>query len=125
MTFNWEDYQTIAKELVKLSKKNTQTEAYLRSAISRAYYAAFCKARNRLLTIDRLIIDDDENIHQFVTEEYLTSADQERKSIGNYLKKLRKDRNKADYKDDFVNLETDAKAAIKKADQIMAKLKVI
>lgn len=52
MTFNWKEYLEIAKFLKNindsLSEKNAKfsTEAAYRVAISRAYYAAFCYARN-------------------------------------------------------------------------------
>ena len=43
MAFDWTEYLTLAQELVQ-----REEEACLRSAISRAYYAAFGKARERL-----------------------------------------------------------------------------
>lgn len=46
MSFNWGDYLSLANAL--LTKPNTPgpEEAAYRSAVSRAYYAAFCIARN-------------------------------------------------------------------------------
>ena len=41
MSFDWSEYLDLARELAKFS------EAGQRSAISRAYYAAFCTARYR------------------------------------------------------------------------------
>jgi len=38
--FRWEDYLSLAKELAKSTE-----EQHRRSAISRAYYAAYCSAR--------------------------------------------------------------------------------
>jgi uncharacterized protein (UPF0332 family) len=46
--FCWKNYLTLAQALAK----TTNDEAYLRSAISRAYYAAFCSARNFMINND-------------------------------------------------------------------------
>ena len=40
--FEWAAYHTLARELATRSGD----EAALRTAVSRAYYAAFCRARN-------------------------------------------------------------------------------
>ena len=58
MKFNWAEYLELAKELADITStissdsetdsKPRISEAKLRSSISRAYYAAFCIARNRL-----------------------------------------------------------------------------
>ena len=42
--FDWADYLTLAQELAT----RRSDEAALRPAVSRAYYAAFCQARNVL-----------------------------------------------------------------------------
>ena len=44
MSFNWIDYLTFASALVDDPENPGPSEAALRSAISRAYYAAFKKA---------------------------------------------------------------------------------
>ncbi len=49
MSFNWSEYLNLAQELAGRSTEPPNQEARLRSSISRAYYAAFCKARNYLL----------------------------------------------------------------------------
>ena len=46
MSFNWTDFLTLADALVRAPNSPGPEEASLRSAISRAYYAAFHVARN-------------------------------------------------------------------------------
>ena len=71
MKFDWLEYFNLAKELAETSK-----EAELRSAVSRAYYSAFCLARNYLRDIQqdpRLSRNKtyDINDHQYVAEEFI------------------------------------------------------
>jgi len=54
MSFDWADYLTLAQELADQAASSQSTEAKLRSAISRAYYAAFCKESNHLRTNGQL-----------------------------------------------------------------------
>ena len=63
-------------------------EVALRSAVSRAYYAAFLRAREAAG-----ISDNSEHSHRLVREHYL-SADF---AVGNRLASLRRKRNEADY----------------------------
>jgi hypothetical protein len=46
MSFNWSDFLTLADALPRNPSSAGPEEASLRSAISRAYYAAFCGARD-------------------------------------------------------------------------------
>lgn len=46
MEFDWKEYFELAKHLRSLSTNEFRNEAALRSAISRAYYAAYCHVRN-------------------------------------------------------------------------------
>jgi uncharacterized protein (UPF0332 family) len=48
MTFSWADYLIVAGHLVENSAESAYAEGFLRSAISRAYYAALNTARNLL-----------------------------------------------------------------------------
>lgn len=58
MKFDWLEYYDLAKELADINSNNSGdsaknpksqiSEAKLRSSIGRAYYAAFCIARNYL-----------------------------------------------------------------------------
>ena len=71
MKFDWEEYFNLAQELA-----GTNEEAKLRSAVSRAYYSAFCLARNYLRDIQqypRLWRNKtyDINAHQYVAEKFI------------------------------------------------------
>ncbi|RLI75447.1 hypothetical protein DRP05_14825 [Archaeoglobales archaeon] len=97
MSFDWGDYLALAKELAGESN-----EAKLRSAISRAYYSIFCKARNYLhgkIPLTGKSID-----HKLVSEAFKAKDDDKLKRVGVNLERLRIDRNKADYEDDFPNI---------------------
>ncbi|MDF0552110.1 hypothetical protein [Kamptonema sp. UHCC 0994] len=48
MKFNWSEYLALAQQLAGKSQISATQESRLRSAISRAYYAAFIQARNYL-----------------------------------------------------------------------------
>lgn len=43
--FLWEDYLTLARYLIRSASISGTEEAAQRSAVSRAYYAAFCRVR--------------------------------------------------------------------------------
>jgi hypothetical protein len=46
MSFDWADYLKLAEALTQAPTVPGPEEAALRAAMSRAYYAAFCSARN-------------------------------------------------------------------------------
>ena len=71
-------------------------QAKLRSAISRAYYAAFHQAKQVLEAKDRLTIPL-QNVHKFVINQFQNYPDPIRQKIGNRLQVLRGYRNQADY----------------------------
>lgn len=69
MTFHWSEYLDLARELAQ----QPTDEAKLRSAISRAYYAAFIKSRNFLQQREGLNIPT-ENTHKYIINYFLTSS---------------------------------------------------
>lgn len=139
MKFNWAEYLDIAKELADITStisidsetdsKPTIPEAKLRSSISRAYYAAFCTARNYL----RDVLHDprlskartgDINEHQYVSDEFIRNKSKNRKmiEIENDLCRLRQSRNKADYEDTIYTLDKEVKLSLKLAENIIEKI---
>ena len=80
-------------------------EAKKRSAISRAYYAAFCSARNYLRDKEH---DQDiragGDVHGYVRKQFKTSEDEVAREVGEDLARLVAKRNLADYEDDMVAL---------------------
>src|SRR5579859_2831912 len=85
MSFNWSEYLSLAQELTSSSGTSPIQEAHLRAAISRAYYAAFCKARNHLIDKQGYIIPGGVNVHRLVVNEFKNSSDVTRKTVGNLL----------------------------------------
>jgi len=83
----------------------------MRSAISRAYYAAFIKARNYLQEREGLTIPT-KNSHQYVINQFRDSPDNMREKIGNRLEVLRVYRNQADYDNTFPDLADRTKESL-------------
>lgn len=81
------------------SKLSSDQEAIFRTAISRAYYAAFIQARNYLRDKEKKRAPDRNKAHQFVINQFQFSPDAFRTRIGRNLKRLRENRNLADYED--------------------------
>ena len=101
MSFDWADYLTLAQELSgDKPKVSPSREAKLRSAISRAYYAAHGTGRNHLRAVDNdKTIPSGGEVHQYVINKFIGSSDKDRVGVGSELKRLRADRNKADYEE--------------------------
>ncbi|WP_297212659.1 HEPN domain-containing protein [Thermodesulfovibrio sp.] len=125
--FNWEEYLSLAIELESQSKDPNQTikHARLRSSISRAYYSAFCICRNYLKHKEGKKLPKDQSIHKIVIEDFLNSNDITKREIGDFLKKLRQQRNKADYDDTFSNPEKTTSYSILLASDIIEKIKLL
>lgn len=122
MSFDWSEYLNLAQELAGQATMPTTQEAKLRSAISRAYYAAFCKARNHLRDKERLPIPHGVEAHTFVRNQFKKSPDRSRKQIGHNLHRLRIDRNKVDYRDSITGLSSMANIDLKLAERVISAL---
>lgn len=119
MTFDWSEYFNLARELAGQATSPANQEAKLRSSVSRAYYAAFCKARNYLRDVDKLSVPIDGSAHQYVQEKFEISSDPLRKQLGEDLKRLRRRRNMADYWDSVRNPESETKMSLAWGEQIL------
>ncbi len=127
MRFDWSEYLNIAREIAALPSDNAAIdEARMRSAVSRAYYAVFCLARNYLRDIQKdprlahyKIYDLNE--HKYVAEEFIYNQFHNKKmiKIGEKLSRLRDFRNKADYADVIFNVRRDVNNALNIAEAIM------
>lgn len=87
MSFVWRDYLKIAEEL-----KDHSEESYNRTAISRAYYACFHIAKNRIT-----FRDITPNVHTSLCDKLEKSDLANHRVAGAILKGLRIKRNNADY----------------------------
>lgn len=129
-TFTWKDYLDLADDLAK----NNTDEAKLRAAISRAYYAAFCNARNYMINNDHHNFPHETREHHKYLAKYFRGELEEskpddldgtRERIGNDLNSMRFDRRKVDYEDYVCNLERLEKKAtevLKRSRRVVLKL---
>ena len=105
MTFDWSQYLKLAQELAGQGVTAAAQEARLRSAISRAYYAAFCLARDHLRHKEKHPVPTNGRAHAYVRNQFRNSSDRARKKLGHNLGRLHKDRKRADYDDSVPDLE--------------------
>jgi uncharacterized protein (UPF0332 family) len=128
MRFNWLHYLDLASELSDQAKISEPKEAKLRSSISRAYYAIFHKSRQHLEDNWGITIDKDSSAHQQVSDEFANRqiTDEFKQSIqqriSENLTRMRKNRNKADYREKCGNLERTAQDTINRAMQVISDL---
>ncbi len=123
MSFDWSNYLDLARELQRQGAVHSSKEAELRSAISRAYYAAFCKARNYLRDRRHLILSQGPEAHSEVQDTFQVSPDRRLKEIGENLNRLRTFRNRADYNDVFSGLNNTTILCIGLADDVVSELR--
>jgi len=120
MPFDWKEYLNLAKSLQNQQGNNYSQEAAFRSAISRAYYSAFCHARNYIRDSEGFIPYNNAMDHSRVKKYF---ERQRRFDISEKLNRLRRWRNRCDYEDtvdDLTELLTDA---LRKAQEAIDKLK--
>jgi uncharacterized protein (UPF0332 family) len=106
MGFDWGTYLTLAEDLKVSAANGSIQEAKLRSAVSRAYYSAFCTALNTAKRVDRYIEPKgSRGSHLALVEHFTQHVDPVRKGIGADLDRMRKSRTKADYREGVPSLE--------------------
>ena len=91
-SFKWINYHELATTLYKERK-----EEYIRSAISRDYYACFNLCKNYLVQQRKIQDTKKTNVHIDVSRQLRESKNEKEKEIGKILHKFRKLRNKSDY----------------------------
>jgi uncharacterized protein (UPF0332 family) len=117
MSFDWSEYLDLAKELARQTAQPAREEARLRSAISRAYFAVFCRARNHLRTrYPHVPLPTDGTVHSYVPHQFAIATDAISRSVASQLARLRDLRNRADYDDTFPKLSENAAYALLCAD---------
>ncbi len=119
MTFDWREYLSIARMLAGANTTDFTKEAANRSAVSRAYYAAFCFARNHARDHLGYIPKNDESEHGAVRVYF-----QQRRmyNIADRLGRLRRWRNECDYADVVREPEVMADSALRAAEYIIDNL---
>lgn len=110
----------LAQELAgKPPTKPVSNEAKLRSAISRAYYALFLKARTFIDEYTPLRVPKDPTGHEFVRNIFRGSVDGKWKKVAYALDKLIEKRTKADYGDQISNINAEAEFSLLKAEEAL------
>lgn len=125
MTFDWQEYLVLSRNLYDNHENFANGEACLRASISRSYYAVFCKARNCAKEYDEQDMATDGRVHRQVKEFYKFSSDKKRKKVGVLLDRLRAYRNEADYANTITSLLRNSEVALENASKIMELLKEI
>lgn len=132
MSFDWSEYLVLAKELASQTQGSSTQEARWRSAVSRAYYAAFRKARNHLRDKEGKRQElASGNTHQIVinlfSELYNNSRNKNPKHllIAQNLRDLRSARNRTDYEDVVTNLQGLASTSLIKAEKVISSLSTL
>lgn len=96
MAFDWKEYLELARFLQGQSGMTYWQEAASRSAVSRAYYAAYCHARNYARDREGFLPSGGPQDHGRVRGHFQASG---RVSIASDLDDLRRWRNDCDYDD--------------------------
>ncbi len=115
--FDWSDFLDVAEELAN----RTGDEAALRTAIGRAYYAAFGTARDRLIR-SGVRIPQAGAAHAVVWDRFHASPNRAERRIANLGRQLRKRRSWADYDASYPNVASEARKAVRWARQVLTDL---
>jgi len=120
MAFDWNEYLNLAAFL-KGDKVNYLPEAGIRSAISRAYYAAYCHARNFAVAKQSFVASGKADDHDLLIRHY---AGRGMATVANALDGLRRWRNQCDYDNRVtLNLDSTVQFATLQSRKIFADLK--
>jgi uncharacterized protein (UPF0332 family) len=116
MSFAWIDYLRVAEALVQARSNFAPPEARYRVAISRAYYAIHCAARNYARDHEGYVPTYTGQDHSLVPKYYLAGTIKTRQKIGRTLTRLLAMRNHVDYNDTpLPHLRKEAQFAVTEA----------
>jgi hypothetical protein len=127
MKFDWTQYKELACELTG-NPGSASLEAKQRCAISRAYYAAFCKAREHLIEVEGMqsLRNRTNDVHTYIADQFSCKPKdaytKSRNRVFINLNRLRTDRVRADYQDEFVGLASSSALAISLSEQVIQEL---
>lgn len=111
MSFDWSQYFVLAEHLAE-----QDDEASRRSAVSRAYYAAYCSARNWLQANEPdLGRAPPGESHRYIWDRYQRGPHRIRVRIGAEGNRFRSERNRADYTDAVYHLDRLVETALARA----------
>lgn len=116
MPFDWREYLELARELIGQGSSSYPEEAAKRSAVSRAYYAAFCWARNYAEANWGFRRTSGAEDHKRLREHLRR---QSRMQLASNLNRLREWRNICDYGDEVTDLGQFVQNAIRIAGKVI------
>jgi hypothetical protein len=119
MLFNWREYLALAQYLQGQGSSQFTQEAGFRCAVSRAYYAAFCHARNYARDQHGFVLTYSARDHTLVRQHFKGRSDT---ITATALDDLRQWRNLCDYDDTVSNLSSLLTSAISAAQAIFSRL---
>lgn len=122
MSFDWSEYLALAQFLQNarnLSPTFSQEASY-RCAVSRAYYAAFCHARNYAANKQAFLVGRGVEAHRLLRQHFRKSG---MTRIAQQLEEMRQWRNQCDYQDTVGNIPKLLTSAIAHAQQVVNQLK--
>ena len=120
MDFDWTHYLSLARFLPTQSIVGVSQEAFYRCAVSRAYYAAFCHARNYARDRHGLQLRYNGDDHALVRRHFQARRAQ---GVAAKLRDLSEWRNLCDYEDAISNLPALLAQALTEAQMVIAILK--
>ena len=95
-SFSWDDFLALAEKLA-IEARQERNEGKRRTAIGRAYYAAFNQARTYAIS-QRIVSSADEgSVHATLSRRLSEQSNREVANVGNILRTLFKARKHADY----------------------------
>jgi uncharacterized protein (UPF0332 family) len=118
MSFDWNEFSTLAEEL-----RLRETEAAKRTAISRVYYAIYWRARN-FLESEGFIYRQDDKSHQQVWQEYKNRG-RTYGAIGRFAIYLRDNRTQADYISEIEDISDLTEDSFELAEKIISYIQQI
>lgn len=123
MSFDSIEYLHLAQQLInKPSQTLPGDEAKQRSAINRAYYATFLKAKEYLDYNTNLKIPRDGTAHTLVRDIFKRNPDGKWRKIGLQLETLLQYRTKADYNDSIKDLAKIAEVMVDRAAEAIKRI---
>lgn len=97
MSFVWREFLDVSRELVAATDHTAPPEARERSAISRAYYAAFRRALQVFSNLGEYTPRRDGNDHQALPMTIKSDGEGRRREVGTILYAMLNERRWADY----------------------------
>jgi len=121
MSFDWKRYLVFAQNLNAQAAASTDSEALCRSAVSRAYFGAYCHARNYAKAFLEFDPREDSDDHGRLRAHL---KGRRRAGDANRLEQLRQLRNHADYQNDlpWVDVPANVEAALRFAESVFKSL---